>query len=339
MSVNLRNKKYCFKNKEYTKEKYKEIIDSYKLNTWSGNERAEKEFNEFLITQPIKYASFKNCFKCTGENLTNSKNSKNVFHNRKSENSKYIQNGDTQKDSYDLSVGGELSECYEGLTPDNSSRALFCIYTWKCMDILYSESCQSSKNCLGCVALKYGEYSIFNKQYSKEEYYKLKEKIIEYMKKTGEWGEFFPMKYSPFAYNESMADLSFPINKNEILKQGLRFQENLQQTKGRTTLKKIPDSINDVKDEIINEILECVECQRNYKITSNELSFYKKWKIPIPRKCFFCRLKKRFQLRGPSRLWHRKCMKEGCNNEFETSYSPDRPEIIYCESCYNKEVY
>ena len=120
--------------------------------------------------------------------LTNSKNSEYVFNIRKSENSKFLENGDTERDSYDLSVGGQVSECYEGLTPDNSNRALFCIYTWKCMNILYSESCQSSKNCFGCVALKYGEYSIFNKQYTKEEYFKLKEKIIEHMKmeKNGE---------------------------------------------------------------------------------------------------------------------------------------------------------
>ncbi|MBI5220488.1 MAG: hypothetical protein HY978_01465 [Candidatus Liptonbacteria bacterium] len=29
---------------------------------------------------------------------------------------------------------------------------------------------------------------------------------------------------------------------------------------------------------------------------------------------------------------------EPCPNEFETSYAPERPEIIYCESCYNAEV-
>ncbi|MBI5220855.1 MAG: hypothetical protein HY978_03420 [Candidatus Liptonbacteria bacterium] len=29
---------------------------------------------------------------------------------------------------------------------------------------------------------------------------------------------------------------------------------------------------------------------------------------------------------------------ESCPNEFETSYAPDRPEIVYCESCYNAEV-
>ena len=30
---------------------------------------------------------------------------------------------------------------------------------------------------------------------------------------------------------------------------------------------------------------------------------------------------------------------QNCKKEFETSYAPDRPEIVYCESCYNKEVY
>ena len=32
-------------------------------------------------------------------------------------------------------------------------------------------------------------------------------------------------------------------------------------------------------------------------------------------------------------------MKEGCENEFETAYAPEREEKVYCESCYNKEIY
>ena len=215
------------------------------------------------------------------------------------------------------------------------------------MDVAYSEFCQSSQNCFASVALKHGEYSIFNKQYEKEEYFKLKEKIIKHMKKTGEWGEFFPLAYSPFAYNESMAMVDFPIDKEEALKKSLKWQDNIQETRGRTTLKNTPDSINDVEDSILNEILECAVCKRNYKIVPDELSFYRKWKIPIPKKCFFCRLKKRFESRGPSKLWHRSCMCNNethshngkCNNEFETAYALDRPEIIYCEDCYQKEVY
>jgi hypothetical protein len=28
-----------------------------------------------------------------------------------------------------------------------------------------------------------------------------------------------------------------------------------------------------------------------------------------------------------------------CLNEFETTYDPKGPEIVYCESCYQKEIY
>ncbi len=346
MSVGLRNKKYYFKNQEYSKEEYEKIVKEYKLNTYSGTEKALLEFNEFALTQPHKYSFLLNCATSTGNNLVNSKNAFSVFHVRRAEDCKYLENGDTEKDSHDLCVGGELEQCYEGLTPDHSRKALFTNYTWKSSDVLYTDFCMSCADCFGCVGLKHAKYSIFNKEYSKTEYQSLKENIIEHMKKTGEWCEFFPMKYSPFAYNESMAELSFPLLEEETKKKGLRFQENIQQTRGKTTLVEIPDAIEDVSDLITQEILGCVECHRNYKIIVDELNFYKKWRIPVPHKCFFCRLKRRFELRGPSTLWYRSCMckQEGhdhtadCGNEFETPYAPGRPEIIYCESCYQKEV-
>ncbi len=30
---------------------------------------------------------------------------------------------------------------------------------------------------------------------------------------------------------------------------------------------------------------------------------------------------------------------EKCSVGFKTAYAPDRPEIVYCESCYKQEVY
>jgi hypothetical protein len=358
MCVGLRNKKYCFKNEEYSKEEYEKIVSSYGLDTRSGSERAGKEFEEFLLTKPHKYAWLKNCVNCVGDNLTNGKNVRYVFHVQRAEDCKYLENGDTEKDSYDLCVGGELSECYEGLTPDHSNRALFTMYTWKSMNVAYCDFCMSSKNCFGCVGLKYGEYSILNKQYSKEEYIALKDKILDHMKKTGEWGEFFSMKHSPFAYNETMAQLSFPMTKEQATKNGLRWQDTFQVTKGKTTKIEVPDNISDVRDSITEEILECAKCGRNYKIIPDELVFHRKWKIPAPRNCFFCRIGRRFELRAPSHVWMRKCQCAGaksengvyqntvkhghgegkCPNAFETSYAPERKEIVYCESCYNSEI-
>ncbi len=57
------------------------------------------------------------------------------------------------------------------------------------------------------------------------------------------------------------------------------------------------------------------------------------------RKCFHCRHANRLKKINPFKLWHRSCIHEGCNNEFETSYAPERPEIVYCERCYQNEVY
>ena len=85
---------------------------------------------------------------------------------------------------------------------------------------------------------------------------------------------------------------------------------------------------------------ECNEqCTEAFKIIPDELQFYQRMNLPLPRLCPNCRHYNRLKQRNPLKLWHRSCMKEGCTNEFETSYAPDRPEIIYCESCYNKEIY
>jgi hypothetical protein len=264
------------------------------------------------------------------------------------ENSKYFERGDTIKDSYDCLSGGEQELCYESINPDNSYNASFTIYCHKNSNVFYSDSCQSSENLFGCVGLKKAKYCILNKQYSKEAYESIVPKIIEYMKKTGEWGEFFSSKFSPFCYNESVAQDEFPLSKEEAYKNGFSWQESFTKTEGKETSKEIPDNIEDVDASIINEILACRLCGRNYKITENELNFYKKNSIPLPHECFFCRLNELYKERGPVKLWHRQCIcdKENhfhgagkCEVEFETSYAPERLEIVYCEKCYQQEVY
>ena len=109
-------------------------------------------------------------------------------------------------------------------------------------------------------------------------------------------------------------------------------------TKGKETLlsEKIPNHINDVLDSIADQVLACIDCSRNYRITKAELQFYRQMILPIPRRCFFCRHRDRIMRRGPMALYGRKCAK--CGKAIKTSYAPDRPEIVYCEQCYNAEV-
>ena len=360
LSVGLRHKKYYVKNKPRSKEEYEKILASYKLDTWSGMQKAKKEFAEFIINFPRRPANFNNCVNCTGNYLVNSKNAISCFNAIRVENSKFFENGDTIKDSYDCHSGGEQELCCEGINPDNSYGTHFTSYCHKDRNVLYSNSCQTSEELFGCVGLKNAKYCIFNKQYDEKTYYELKAKLIDQMKKRGEWGEFFPIELSTFGYNETLAQDGYPLVKEEALAKGYQWQDKLQFTTGKETIKpgEIPESINDVSDSITKEILICNQCSRNYKILEGELLFYRVNKIPIPRECFFCRLKDRLEMRNPVKLWHRRCQCAGlksengvyqntishqhgsshCPNEFETSYAPERKEIVYCESCYNSEV-
>jgi hypothetical protein len=158
------------------------------------------------------------------------------------------------------------------------------------------------------------------------------------LKESGEYGLFFPPELAPFAYNETIAQESFPLTKAEAEKKGYRWQDELQKTTGKETLKSedIPDHINDVKDSMTEEVLKCVECSRNYKIIPAELAFYRKMVLPPPRKCFNCRHLDRVRRRGPLKLFDRKC--DNCSKDIQTSYAPDRPETVYCEQCYQREV-
>jgi hypothetical protein len=184
-----------------------------------------------------------------------------------------------------------------------------------------------------------------------------------YVDKNGvsyKFGEFFPSELSYFGYNESVAQDHFPLTEEEAKNHNFNWRDKLSLTKGKETVKPedLPESINDVFDEITKEILMCVECDRNYRIILQELQFYRQMKVPLPRRCFFCRHKARFRFRNPFSLWYRKCQCAGgksekgvyentvehfhesgpCPNKFKTSFSPDREEIVYCEQCYNAEI-
>jgi hypothetical protein len=109
-----------------------------------------------------------------------------------------------------------------------------------------------------------------------------------------------------------------------------------------------------VDDSILQETIGCQhegkcthQCTTAFKIIGEELSFYRRMNLPLPRLCPNCRHYERLAQRNPLRLWHRGCMCDKathqhgtghCSNEFETSYAPERKEIVYCEQCYNAEV-
>jgi hypothetical protein len=104
----------------------------------------------------------------------------------------------------------------------------------------------------------------------------------------------------------------------------------------------LPEDITKIPDDILNRAIECevrstMGLNPLFKIIPQELEFYRKHNLPIPRRHPDQRHLDRMALRNPRKLFDRKCDK--CNKDIKTTYSPDRKEIVYCESCYEKEVY
>jgi hypothetical protein len=362
LCVGLRNKRYCILNEQYSKEEYEKKKKEMQLGNRDRLNEYRKQLDEFSLRFPRRFAHIFKSPMSTGNILYNCKASRNCFYYQELEDCRYMIIGDGAKNTYDCSNTGHPDLCYEGVTPDNSYRSIGTVYCWKCNRAEYSNNCHSSSNILGCSGIRHKEYVILNKQYSKEEYVALREKIVEQMKRDGEWGEFFPVTMSPHAYNESPAHDWVPLTKEQALEKGFRWKEqDVRDYKITLPPENIPKTISEVDDTILDEVLGCLhegkcdeKCTTAFKIVPQELDFYRKMDIPLPQFCHNCRYYQRLRYRNPPKLWPRQCMcdyqtyknttghshhPEGrCPNEFETSYSPERKEIVYCEECYNAEI-
>ena len=283
-----------------------------------------------LDQYPQKYMHGLKNVNVSGDYIYNSKNVQNSYIVAKLQDSKFcmlVTPGEGMtSDCYDFTHFGVNSELlYESLMSGWGSRVKFSWFIPTGQDIEYSMWCVDNKNLFGCVGLKKKQYCILNKQYSKEEYEALVAKIKIQMTGDKTYGEFFPPEASPFGYNET-AYMYFPLTKQQALEKGYVWRE--------------PD---EKKYTIGGDIKACEHkgecmhyCSTAFRCIPSELQFYEKHKLPLPKLCFNCRHANRVAQTNLPKLYNRQCAK--CNVDIQTSYAPDRPEIVYCEQCYQQEV-
>ena len=366
--TNLRNKQYCIWNKQYSKEEYFSKIKDFGLTSAKNISLLKEQFDELYLKAIHKYARILKSVNSTGDQLENVKNCKMCFDlTEGAEDCKYSHWGGIQtSDSYDSGpgIGGSAELMYEAVdTGINSSNIAFTNVVYGSRNVQYSLFCHDCVDVFGCISLRNKKNCILNKQYSEDEYKALLPKIkkqmddMPYVDAKGrvyKYGEFFPFELAPFAYNESIARDYFPITKAQAIERGYPWHDQ-EERKYNITLQsgQIPDTISTVENDILNQVIGCDhagkcdhQCTTAFKLTREELDFYRRMNLPVPKLCPSCRHYERLAQRNPMKLWHRQCMCDKnhahhsgrCPNEFETSYAPDRPEIVYCEQCYNAEV-
>lgn len=342
LCTGLRRKEYCFENVQRTREEWEEKTAALKLETHSGVERARERMEELsrkAIHPPMRKQS--TVIDSTGDFLSNVEHCIDCYEMVGGKDCKFVLGALDVKDAYDCCYANaelayENCECFP--LPHRSCFNLNC-YTGS--NLLYCDMCMSNcRDCFGCIGLKHAQYCILNKQYTKEQYEELVPKITEHMRTTEEWGEYFPVSLSPFAYNETEAFDAYPLDQKEVLKRGWRWREvkeSLPDVKKVVAADKLPDSIDDIPNDILQWAVTCPVTKRPFKIIKQELAFYRDMRLPVPRLHSDERHRRRMALRNPRKLWKRTCNK--CRKEIQTSYAPDRPEKVFCEECYLAAVY
>ncbi|MEA3399165.1 MAG: hypothetical protein U9R00_01480 [Patescibacteria group bacterium] len=350
----LRNKKYCIFNKQYSKEEYENFIKEHPFSSNKSISWWKNESKEVWLKHPRRQNMSFKIENSTGNDISEAKNSFNCFQGTKLENCKNMFVTGWAKDSHDCSSTGAIELCYEFSSSGgayNSKFILMCLSSdpFKKITLNNLEYCaysNSASNSFGCVGLYGGEYMILNKKYTKKEYKELLPKIkqhmmdMPYVDKKGrvyKYGEFFPPEFSTFSYNITSAMEEYSLTKEGAKELGFNWKEDVSDINYEFSDYVIPNNIKDVKDDILNKILKCEESGRGYKIIPMELSYYRKMGLPIPRKSPFIRHRNRISKLLPKKIFIRNC--DNCNKEIKTCYSPESEEIVYCEQCYQKEVY
>lgn len=336
----LKNKKYCIENTEYSKKEYEEKKKNY-LN-WSHKNISElkKYFIEFCKKFPQRNVYAYNSTNYTWSNIYNSSECYDCFDVAWLNKWKYsFDSGWNTSNVMDWSFVYEWDWLIlDSINILNSMKVAFSVNITNSNYVYYSYYLFWCSNCFWCVWLKSKSYCIFNKQYTKEQYEELVPKIIEQMQKAWDWWVLFNPIISLFGYNETMANDWFNLDKSSAINQWFNwslYESPFPKVDKFIPASKLPDNISDIPDDILNRAVECEITKKPFKIIKQELEFYRKYNLPIPRRHPEQRHLDRMNLRNPRILYDRKCAK--CSKDIKTTFAPERSEIIYCEDCFNKE--
>lgn len=334
--VNLTNKEYCLYNQQLTPEAYREKLQYIDLGSAEVLEKIKPLIAAHQAQFPLRYMTGSHNENVTGNGAFHCKDSLGCFDVSKLEDCNYCSWLHASKDCMDIFAWGMPAElCYYSL--EIGGGAYQNLFSATCSNgkyLYYCFQCYNSSNCFGCTGLKNKSYCIFNKQYTPETYDSMVAKIIAHMQTTGEWGEFFPLSLSGFGYNETVAQELYPLTQEQAILLNCRWKEE-PTIATNTTFAQLPQHTKAATEQTTKELYQCEHCHKGYRIIRQELAFYQKQNIALPKQCFTCRHQNRVNQRNPHRLRTTTC--SNCTTTIDTSFPATTKQKILCENCYQQE--
>lgn len=338
--VNLRNKNYCWFNEQLSKDEYKKRREKINLGSLKINKEYQNKFWDFVKENPIRATRVFQSRNVSGNDIKKSINCENVFQIEDSENVRHSSFAIMEaKDSMDIGFSGADERVYESQNTSNSSDVKFSYAVKTSSSSEFLIYCNNCQNCFGCIGLKNASYCIFNKKYEIEEYWEKLDEIKFRMLQNKEYGEFFPMYFSSYAYNSTLANIIYPMKEMEAKDKGLYWQSDIEvDTKNLKTIfvNELPDDISEITDEICNLAIIGDISKKPFKIIARELEFYKRNKIPLPIDTPYMRIIDRFKVLDNFKIYKEVCF--ACGKQIESSHKTSDGYKPFCEQCFQKEV-
>lgn len=340
--INLRNMKYCVYNKQLSKEEYDSFIKSIYPLSRESLVIYEEKFWDLVKKLPMngtRNVSSDNVF---GVNIKNSKDLFDVIDANKSENVRHSDAVIKHKDSMDVSFSGGGSDTLYGTTNvgSYSSKVKFSVSSKFCTESEFIFNSKNCNNCFMCFGLENKSYCILNRQYPKEEYFQRVDEIKFKMLEKGQYSDGIEMEFSAQAYNFSLAQIAYPLSDVEIKKLGGYVAKEPESNAGDIEIIKystLPKNIEEVTDSIIDKAILCEISGRPFRITSSELQFLKQMRLPLPNIHPLLRIENRLTFVKNGKKYKVTCA--NCHKNMESIFDSSENFVLYCEKCYQQEVY
>ena len=375
LCTNISDKKNYILNKPASEEEIQQIKSLMKTVAWQA--QLQQQFQALRDTQPRPAARIVNAEKSTGSVLSNSQNAFLCFDSHDLQDCRYCHVGEFNSDAMDCTIfNPDATQVYEQVCGGRLQKSVCDTVCRQSSDTFCSEFVMNCDHMLGCINMKDSSYCIFNKQYSKEEREALAQESIHKLETQGSWGEFFASSFSPFPYNDTVANDYFPIHtlvhtdgtKEIIDEQGTGvvallentfiakaeldlggeqkisihrrtqdYEINIPQQAKVIPASELPKSIDEVQDDICSCVILCEKTGRPYQITRTELKIYRALGINLPRLHYSIRHTQRIRRRPGKEFCLRTCSETG--EEILSLYPADTTYPVYSQKVFEKLLY
>ena len=341
-ATNKMNKKYLFFNEQLTKEEWEKKVAVIDFGDRIIVDEYRQKFR-VLINEAVWPENFnERTSDCLGEYLTDSTRMKNCYLCRKNSDNEFWC-------TFTHFAGTNNAFCFGGAATSNSyygivgnaSGCKFCEEARQCIDCEYCCQCSNCENCFACVGLNHKRFCLFNKQYMEEEYWILVDKLKTKMLERGEYGEFFPVNFSPSYFPQTCARLFFGADENFAdLAGAKKFDPESAGAVGELSASSVvrnadelPNHLSEFNDDLLGQTFFDNTTNRRFSYLRPELDFYRKTKIIPPKIHYVARMEGLFRELNAGIFIEARCI--NCKKDLTVAKNFTYPHRkIYCHSCY-----